>query len=63
MISFLDPYLSMSKIQEMRLQAWSVHALVEARFFGKEYYHGKQASDRIDTLADARRARRERRKK
>jgi hypothetical protein len=53
MISFLDSYLSLAKIQEIRLQAWTLHALVEARYF---------KTVTTDTLADARRARRERKK-
>lgn len=55
MRSFLDPYLSIAKIQEIRLQAWTIHTVTEARWFTKP-------EPTTDTLADARRQRKERRK-
>lgn len=58
MISFLDPYLSLAKIDEIKLQAYMIHTIVDNMYgFSNPIQHDG------DTLADARRARKARKNK
>lgn len=58
MISFLDPVLSLAKINEIRTQSWMIHTIVS-----NMYGFNNPIQKDGDTLADARRRRNARKNK